>query len=136
MSSQRRHVHTEVIQIRWGDMDAMGHVNNTIYFRYMEQARIAWFRSLGTRPGLQATGPILVNASCTFMKELVYPGDLELRMYAGKAGRSSFQTWLEMRPSYDPGAVYAEGAAKVVWVDFAAGKSVPLPENIRSLIQE
>jgi acyl-CoA thioester hydrolase len=135
MSIKRRHVHTEVIPIRWGDMDAMGHVNNTIYFRYMEQTRISWFDSLGTPPAPQGTGPIIINASCTFMKELVYPGNVELRMYAGKAGRSSFETWLEMRPSYDPETVYAEGAAKVVWVDFAKGKSVPLPDRIRSLIE-
>jgi len=68
------------------------------------------------------------------MKELVYPGQVELRMYAGKAGRSSFETWLEMRPSYDRETVYAEGAAKVVWVDFAKGKSVPLPDRIRQLV--
>ena len=40
---RRKLVHTEIIPIRWGDMDAMGHVNNTVYFRYMEQARICWF---------------------------------------------------------------------------------------------
>ena len=135
MSIKRRHVHTEVIPIRWGDMDAMGHVNNTIYFRYMEQTRISWFDALGTPPAPQGTGPIIINASCTFMKELVYPGTVELRMYAGKAGRSSFETWLEMRPSYDPETVYAEGSAKVVWVDFGKGKSVPLPDRIRSLIE-
>jgi len=132
---QRRHVHTEVIPIRWGDMDAMGHVNNTIYFRYMEQARISWFEALEAGPAPNGTGPIIINASCTFKKELVYPGNVELRMYAGKAGRSSFETWLEMRPSYDPETVYAEGAAKVVWVDFAQGKSVPLPDRIRRLVE-
>jgi acyl-CoA thioester hydrolase len=132
---KRNHVHTEVIAIRWGDMDAMGHVNNTVYFRYMEQARISWFESLAVGPDPHGSGPIIVNASCTFMKELVYPGQVELRMYAGKAGRSSFETWLEMRPSYDPGSVYAEGGAKVVWVDFAKGKSVPLPARIRQLVE-
>jgi acyl-CoA thioester hydrolase len=132
---KRRHVHTEVIPIRWGDMDAMGHVNNTIYFRYMEQARVSWFDAVSARPGTAGTGPIIINASCTFMKELVYPGNVELRMYAGKAGRSSFETWLEMRPSYDPRTVYAAGAAKVVWVDLAKGKSVPLPDRIRQLVE-
>jgi acyl-CoA thioester hydrolase len=133
--TKRNHVHTEVIAIRWGDMDAMGHVNNAVYFRYMEQARVSWFESLAAGPDPRGSGPIIVNASCTFMKELVYPGQVELRMYAGKAGRSSFETWLEMRPSYDPGTIYAEGGAKVVWVDFAKGKSVPLPDRIRQLVE-
>ena len=131
---KRRHVHTEAIAIRWGDMDAMGHVNNTIYFRYMEQARISWFDAIVPRLDPRGAGPVIVNASCTFIKQLVYPGDVAVRMYAGKAGRSSFETWLEMRPSYDPDTVYAEGAAKVVWIDLAQGRSVPLPDRIRQII--
>jgi acyl-CoA thioester hydrolase len=131
---RRKLVHTETIPIRWGDMDAMGHVNNTVYFRYMEQARISWFDGLGVRPNPRGTGPVIINASCTFMKQLVYPGEVEVRTYAGKVGNSSFETWLEMRPSYDPETVYAEGAAKVVWVDFDKGKSIALPEKIRQIV--
>jgi acyl-CoA thioester hydrolase len=132
---KRKHVHTERIAIRWGDMDAMGHVNNTVYFRYMEQARIAWFETLGVRPDPLGTGPVIINASCTFLKQLIYPGDVEVKMYAGKAGRSSFETWLEMTPSYDLDTVYAEGQAKVVWIDFTQEKSVPVPDNIRHLLE-
>ena len=132
--AKRKLVHTEIIPIRWGDMDAMGHVNNTVYFRYMEQARISWFDGLGVRLSPRGEGPVIINASCTFMKQLVYPGDVEVRTYAGKVGNSSFETWLEMRPSYDPETVYAEGAAKVVWVDLDRGKSTALPEKIRQVI--
>jgi len=131
---RRKLVHTETIPIRWGDMDAMGHVNNTVYFRYMEQARISWFDALGVRPNPRGEGPVIINASCTFMRQLVYPGEVEVRTNAGKVGNSSFATWLEMRPSYDPETVYAEGAAKVVWVDFDKGKSIALPEKIRQIV--
>jgi len=132
--THRKLVHTEVIPIRWGDMDAMSHVNNTVYFRYMEQTRISWFGHLGVAPDPQGVGPIIVNASCTFRKQIVYPGNVEVRMYVGKPGRSSFETWLELRPSYDAETVYAEGAAKVVWVDFVKGKSIALPEKIRQIV--
>ena len=135
MTAKRKLVHTEVLAIRWGDMDAMGHVNNTVYFRYMEQARISWFDTLGlTRTGT-AEGPSIINASCTFLKQLVYPGDVEIRTYVGAAGRSSFETWIEMRPSYDPETIYAEGSAKVVWVDYAKGKSAPMPEKLRNVVE-
>ena len=135
MTARRKPVHTEIIRIRWGDIDAMGHVNNTVYFRYKEQARISWFDTLRlTQPGT-AEGPAVINASCTFLKQLVYPGDVEVRTYIGQAGRSSFETWYEMRPSYDPEAIYAEGSAKVVWVDYAKGKSAPLPEKLRSVVE-
>lgn len=131
----RKHVHTEVVAIRWGDMDAMGHVNNTLYFRYMETARLSWFESLGVKADPHGRGPVVINASCTFKKELVYPGSVELRTYAGEVGRSSFETWYEMRPSYDPEVVYAEGQAKVVWVDFAVGKSMALPASMRAILE-
>ena len=133
---QRKLVHTEIIPMRWGDMDAMRHINNAVYFRYMEQARMSWFQSLGAGSPSDALGPVVINASCTFLKQLVYPGNLEMKLYAGQLGRSSFETWVEMRPSYDPETLYAEGRAKVVWVDFAKEKSVVLPERIRSLVAE
>ena len=46
LPEHKKQVHEMVIPIRWGDMDAMGHVNNTVYFRYMEQARIEWLESI------------------------------------------------------------------------------------------
>jgi acyl-CoA thioester hydrolase len=121
-------VHTSRQSMRWGDMDALGHVNNTVYFRYMEQARIEWLSA--TLPGqtvFGGTGPVIVNASCTFIEPLVYPGDFDVLMYLSDPGRSSVGS------SYDivmGGRTYAEGAAKIVWIDYAAGRSTPLPEVI------
>ncbi|WP_043422100.1 acyl-CoA thioesterase [Cupriavidus basilensis] len=129
-------VFTLLMPIRWGDMDAMGHVNNTVYFRYLEQARIAWFESLG-HGGKDADGrgPVIINAHMTFMKQLRYPGDIECRMFAGGLGRTSFETRMEILRADQPGVVYAEGGAKVVWCDYAAEKSVPVPSAIRALME-
>jgi acyl-CoA thioester hydrolase len=122
------------IPIRWGDMDAMGHVNNTVYFRYMEQVRISWFDSLGFRPEPSGEGPLIVNASCTFARELRYPGTVICRQYVGAIGRSSVETYIDMLRSDDPDTIYASGAAKVVWVDYAKKKSAPLPEAARAVM--
>ena len=130
MTARRVLVHTSVQPIRWGDMDALGHVNNIVYFQYMEQARIEWLyahRGDGSHAG--GTGPVIVNASCTFLVPLVYPGDVEVRMYLGEAGRSSVATLYELDAG---GQRAAEGAAKMVWIDLASGKSVPLPETLRA----
>jgi acyl-CoA thioester hydrolase len=61
--------------MRWGDMDALGHMNNTVYFRYLEQARISWFDSIGCDYRTQAEGPILGSISCRFVLPAVYPAD-------------------------------------------------------------
>jgi len=89
MTHPRKLVHTTRMPLRWGDMDAMGHVNNTVYFRYMEQTRIEWFyefaKKIDTKPYAEQ-GPIIINASCTFLEPLVYPGDLEVRRGRGQDG--------------------------------------------------
>ena len=133
--AQHRLVHTYAMPIRWGDMDAMWHVNNAVYFRYIESARIAWFESLGFVADPRGTGPVVVNASCTFLRPLVYPGDIELRTFAGQPGRSSFETRVEIRRNGDA-TLCAEGRAKVVWVDHAAGRSIPLPDAMRRLVED
>lgn len=121
-------VHTSIQAIRWGDMDALGHVNNTVYFRYLEQARIEWVYALEPeRDAYQGTGPVVVNASCTFLEPLVYPGTVEVRMYLGDPGRSSVGSFYEI---WRDGRKHADGAAKIVWIDLATGRSVPLPEKV------
>lgn len=130
----RKLVHVTRIPIRWGDMDALGHVNNVVYFRYMEQARVEWLSQIGFVVEAQNEGPVVVNANCSFIRQLKYPGDVEVRTYAGQPGRSSFETSYEMRRVDEPEVLVAEGGGKVVWVNFAVGKSTPLPEELRRLI--
>ncbi|GAB4356087.1 MAG: thioesterase family protein [Gammaproteobacteria bacterium] len=121
--------------VRWGDMDALGHVNNTVYFRYCESARVGWLASVGHAIEEGPTGPVVVNASCTFHTPIVYPAEIAVEMFAGNPGRSSFDTWYEIRPADRPDPLYAEGASRVVWVDHTMGRSVPIPEEIRRLVE-
>jgi acyl-CoA thioester hydrolase len=123
-------VHTSIQPIRWADMDALGHVNNTVYFRYMEQARIEWLYEQARVHGAgyaTGSGPVIVNASCTFLEPLVYPGNCEVRMFLGESGRSSVGSFYEIRKDE---RLFAEGAAKIVWIDLASGRPTPLPEAI------
>jgi acyl-CoA thioester hydrolase len=130
--SKKRLMHTVRMPIRWGDMDAMGHVNNTVYFRYMEQARIDWFAELGAPadPALEF-GPVIINAHCAFLRQLRYPGDVEITTYVGAIGRTSFETIQEIRRTDMPEVIAASGGAKVVWIDYKREKSVVLPEALR-----
>jgi acyl-CoA thioester hydrolase len=119
-------------------MDMLGHVNNTEYFRYMEQARIEWLYAQAEDGGYdKGKGPVIANASCNFLVPLVYPGQVEVRMYLGAPGRSSMASYYDILAN---GTKYADGAAKIVWIDFATGRSTPLPERIaaplRSLTKE
>ncbi len=134
MHHERKLMLTTTMPVRWGDMDAYGHVNNTLYFRYFEQARVEWMQSMGFPVSAeQESGPVIINADCTFLIPVNYPAIVEVRLYAGNPGRSSVMTWYELRVAGDD-RVYAEGSAKVVWMHMQTGKSVPLPDTVRGLL--
>lgn len=120
----------------WGEMDALGHINNTRYFVWCEQTRIAWLESMGEMDylsGKSKMGPVIINAGCTFHRQVVYPCNLEIHLYAGEPGRSSFITWYEIVGA-DDGILRCTGTAKIVWVDYLAEKSVPMPDKIRKAV--
>lgn len=134
-SSNLRRIFTLDIHPPWRHMDALGHVNNTRYFEYCEQARIAWIEELGligSISGRSDTGPVIIEAACTFLKPVVYPAHLRVLMFAGEPGNSSFETWYEIRDI--DGTLHCTGSAKTVWVDYRAEMSVPIPPEIRDVI--
>jgi len=129
----RKLVHVERIPIRWGDMDAMGHVNNTVYFRYMEQARIGWFDALVPQADAwKSTGIVIANASCNFKRAMNYPGTVEVRVFIGAPGGSSVPTFYEMLVDE---TLFADGAAVVVFIDMDRQKPTRIPEDIRRRLQ-
>jgi acyl-CoA thioester hydrolase len=131
--AERKLVHVERIAIRWGDMDAMGHVNNTVYFRFMEQARIGWFEGLlPAGEAWKGTGIVIANASCNFKRAMNYPGTVDVSVYVGPPGGSSVATFYELAIA---GELYADGAATVVFVDMARQKPIRIPPPIRERLQ-
>ena len=132
--SEKKLMHVERIPIRWGDMDAMGHVNNTVYFRYLEVIRLEWLYKVGATTNRASVGPVIVNTFCNFIRQLEFPGDVLAKHYVTNPGRSSFDTYITLERTDEPGVIYASGGAKTVWVNYEEQKSVPLPEWVRALI--
>jgi acyl-CoA thioester hydrolase len=131
---QKKLTHQMVIPIRWGDMDAMGHVNNTIYFRYFEITRLDWLFKVGGPPDPNGFGPVIINAFCNFIRQLEFPGDVLAKLYVANPGRSSFDTYITLERTDNVGVIYAEGGSKTVWTDFKAQKSALMPEWLRALV--
>jgi acyl-CoA thioester hydrolase len=131
---EKKFVHQMVVPLRWGDMDAMGHINNTLYFRYMEIARLEWIFEVSGRSQLAGEGPVIINTFCNFLRQLEFPGDLRVKTFVANPGRTSFESYHTMERSDEPGTIYAEGGARIVWSDYAARKSAPLPDWFRALL--
>ncbi|MBR9865957.1 MAG: acyl-CoA thioesterase [Oceanospirillales bacterium] len=127
-------LHECEIAVRWGDMDAYGHVNNALYMRYLEEARVQFLASIGADMSGNGTDPVIINVGCTFLRPVSYPATVIIKSYVGEIGRSSFMVWYEVSTTDNPDQLCSEGYSKVVWMDHQTGRSVPLPEMIRNAI--
>ena len=119
------------INVRWADMDALSHVNNTLYFRYMEEVRIHWLKAIGYTFSVASTGPVVASAACEFKRPVVFPAKITVRLSADKPGRSSLKTYYHFDNS---GVEVAVGEAVIVWVDYGRGESVSIPSLIREAL--
>jgi len=121
--------------LRWGDMDALGHLNNTIYFRYFEQARVEWLYANGWPVDRAASeGALLLTTNCHFRAQVVYPGDIRIETYITKVGKSSFTFSQRMSRADAPDVIVAESVSVNVWCDYAANTSRPIPDRLRLLL--
>ena len=124
------------IPVAWGDMDAFGHVNNTVYLRWFESARIAFFYAAAVPHQrvqlLQA--PILAQTSCTFELPLAFPDTVRVLAWIGRIGTKSFTMRYEVH-SHAHERRAAHGDAVVVWYDYPSAQSAPIPDDLRARLE-
>jgi acyl-CoA thioester hydrolase len=125
------------IPVAWGDMDAMGHVNNTVYFRYFETARIACFADLGLGAIEESggVGPILHSASCRFRIPLTHPDTVTVGARVGDIGDDRF-VMHHRAVSHRHGAAAADGESVIVTFSYATGTKAPVSDELRARLLE
>jgi acyl-CoA thioester hydrolase len=125
------------IQVRWRDLDALGHVNNAVYLTYFELARLGYIRALlgedaeiDARTLLPADFQfILAEVTCLYRSPVTLRDRLVVTIWVSQVGRKSFV--FEYRITDDiTGRLIAEGCSTQVWFDYAAGESRPVPDVI------
>jgi acyl-CoA thioester hydrolase len=133
MITREQFPYWHTIEVRWGDMDAMGHVNNAAYFTFCESARIALLRGLDIKGRAEGSqyGPTLVATSCEYKREVRYPATLDVGVRVTALSQRSFtmEYALFLQGTDD---VAATARSVNAWVDFAARKAVALPEELRA----
>lgn len=125
------------IPVAWGEMDALGHVNNIIYFRYFETARIAYMRNIDFITALDQmdVGPILAAIDCKFKYPVTFPDTLSVgvRTTSIEADRYTMEHCVV---SHHARRVAAVGAGLIVAYDYRAKKKAQLPEALKRRIKE
>jgi acyl-CoA thioester hydrolase len=127
--SREQFRHFVEIPVRWGDMDAFGHVNNAVFVQYIESGRVDYFTTVLDSFGHTDEGPILGEVTCRFLTQVEYPADLHIgTRVVGLSNRTlRLQTGIFVADNRDPAAV---GLATVVWFDYRAQQSATLPARL------
>jgi acyl-CoA thioester hydrolase len=118
--------------VAWADMDYFRHVNNTVFFRYFESARIAYLERIGfdDEERHAGVGPILHSTHARFRRPVVYPDTVRAGARAVELSEDRFA--MEYRVTSERlGAIVAEGGGVVVSYDYRAGRKAPLPAGVR-----
>ncbi len=121
----------------WGDMDSYQHVNNVVYFRYLENARLEYFRRLDWFAVEEeiGVGPILAATQARFRKPLTYPDTISIGCRVEEIGEDRFLL-KHIIVSHKLGAVVTEGQGTVVTYDYANQRKVTIPDEVRRRIEE
>ena len=120
----------------WGDMDAFGHINNTVYFRYFEDGRIAYLKKVGINVQQEQLdfGPILARAHCNFRLPLDYPDQITIatrcRILSPRKFNMESVVFSERH-----GAISAEGESLVVYYDYSNKTSCEIPAEVVTAIE-
>ena len=120
----------------WGDMDALGHVNNARYFTWFESARLALFERVGlAAAGRPSVGPILAHTRCDFLAPVVHPAELVAGTRIERLGTTSFTMAYGVAHAAAPERLVARGEGVVVLIDYASGGKVPIPAELRAKLE-
>ena len=121
------------LQVRFRDCDAMGHVNHAVYFTYFEQCRLTFWREQTGAPSPHAR-VIIARAECDYRAPAHFGDELEIRLAVAEIGRSSFTLRYQIT-QVASAALVAVGSTVMVAYDYPSGKSVPLPDEARALLE-
>lgn len=122
------------VALRWRDLDAFNHVNNSNYLTYLEEARIRWLESLATDWVTDEFAPVVAKVEINYRQPIAYPSEVVVALFAERVGTSSV-TIGHVIGSADGSVAHADGHVVVVWVDRASGKPRPLPETLRRMAE-
>lgn len=130
-----RVLHRMSLPVRWGDMDVLGHVNNAEYLRYFEQSRIEWFGTMGILLTGEGDGPVVLKGTITWLRPVVYPCEIEVRLLAGPVGNTSFRVGGEIVNGRDAAERFSEAEFVIVWTDYATARPMRVPDRVRAALE-
>lgn len=121
------------IGVRWRDLDAFNHVNNSNYLTFLEEARLQWLSHVPGPWFDDHAMPVMAASQINYRRPITWPTQLQVRLFCERAGNSSMTIAHRVIDSEHPDQLYCDGHVVMVWMDPASGKPVPLPTAVRAV---
>jgi acyl-CoA thioester hydrolase len=124
------------LSVRWRDLDAFNHVNNAMFLRYIEEARLRWLMSLDGPWMDENVGPVLASVLANFKRPINWPEDIVVELFVERIGNTSCTVGHRIVSAKDPATLYCDGHGVIVWFDKRSEKSAPLPDSVRGACEK
>ncbi|MBP1472855.1 acyl-CoA thioesterase [Frateuria sp. MAH-13] len=122
---------TASLPVRWRDLDAFNHVNNSNYLTYLEEARLQWLSHVPGPWFDDHAMPVMAAVQLNYRRPIEWPAQLRVELYCERLGNSSMTIGHRILDAEHADRLYGDGHVVMVWMDPASGKPVALPEAIR-----
>jgi acyl-CoA thioester hydrolase len=125
---------TAGLSVRWRDLDAFNHVNNSNYLTFLEEARLQWLQQVRGEWFGEGSMPVLASSEVSYRRPIAWPAQLAIELSCERLGNSSLTLAHRIVDAGNPGCLYSDGRVVLVWMNPTTGKPVPLPQAIRDAI--
>jgi YbgC/YbaW family acyl-CoA thioester hydrolase len=120
------------LSVRWRDLDAFNHVNNSKYLSYLEEARLRWMLTI---PGMgldDDVAPVVAASNLNYRRPIGWPGDVMIELFVERLGNTSVTIGHRIVDANEGGVTYCDGNVVMVWIDRTSGRAAPLPASVRT----
>ena len=120
------------LSVRWRDLDAFNHVNNSTYLSYLEEARLRWMMQLPGEWLDDQVAPVVAASSLNYRRPIEWPNEVVVELFVERVGNSSVTIGHRIVGTGDGAPLYCDGNVVLVWIDRATGQAAPLPTAVRA----
>lgn len=119
------------LSVRWRDLDAFNHVNNSQYLSYLEEARLQWMMTVPGQGLDDHVAPVVAAANLNYRRPIEWPAEVAIELFVERVGNTSLSIGHRIVGVKDPAVLYCDGHVVMVWIDRNNGRAAPLPEAVR-----
>ena len=117
--------------VRWRDLDAFNHVNNSKYLSYLEEARLHWMIGVPGKGLDDHVAPVVAAAQLNYRRPIGWPAQVVIELFVERLGNTSLTIGHRIVDATDAGVLYCDGHVVMVWIDRDSGAAAALPDPVR-----